>query len=479
VSTVFRHIAALGALALSSLLVALVPAAAHADRWVTVHYTGTLDQSFIYQPKDPSVWQEALHFTWDERQTFHLTTPYRPTAERPQVNVGGRFTATFDVPNTLRNCTFGIGLRPKAPSPMHIYWPGTGSVGAQATMPIIGTYIQAVSPSSNSPACTVNETGGAGVSGTPPDEALKYYESAFIVDLNAELGGPTVTRNFPTKTYRAADGGYTSTLNAKMTVTNSAHRPPDFDSLLPGDVTPARRAAKIAALEALKDTFQRALYPCGVGAAVGTALIAAGPVGAAIGGTISAIGTPLCLVYLKAIYDEANTVKDPPQPGFRKATRIKPVRAGAVRLPACPAASGAGSPGDVCRRLAPAAQKLLRTTRETAAAAAAIDITISRGTAALKAGDRAASALQDRTLTALGRSFSARRRAETAAARSLAQILRGAGLNVPLAAPADAAALQTLQSRLAAGGVPVAKLTAALGAAPQVTAGDFLTALDG
>ena len=469
----------LGGVILISVLGALAPAAAHADGWVTVTYAGTVDEAFIYQPKDPAVWQEALHFTWNERQTFHLTTPNKVTAERPQVSVGGRFTATHAPPNTHLDCSFGIGPRPGAPSPMHLFWSGSGSVGATATMPIIGTYIQAVSPTLVSPACTVNQTGGAGVSGVAPDAEILYHEQAFIVDLTAELGGPAVTRNFPSKTFTSKDGGYTSTTSAKMTVTNSARRPPSSGISPPSDVTAARKRAKLAALDALKDTLQRALYPCGVGAGVGTALIAAGPVGLAVGGTMSALGTPLCLSYLKAIKDEADTVADPPRRDFRSAAKIPPVSARPVRLPACPPSAGAGSPGDVCARLAPAAQKVLRTARETGAAAKAIDTTIARGTAALKAGDRAASALQDRTLTKLGRSFAARRRAETSAARSLAKILRAAGLNVPLDAPAAASALQKLQARLVAGGTPATKLTAALGSAPQVTAFDLLAALDG
>ncbi len=213
--------------------------------------------------------------------------------------------------------------------------------------------------------------------------------------------------------------------------------------------------------------------------AVATALIAAPPIGTVIGGGMSALLTPLCLSYVKTIRDEADTVRDPPRADFRTAAKIKPVRARPVRLPACAASTGAGSAGDVCRRFSSAAQKVLRTARETGAAATAIDTTIARGTAALKAKDRAASALQDRTLTTLGRSFAARRRAETAAARSLAQIIRAAGLNVPLDAPAAATALSKLQAKLVAGGTPAAKLTKALGSAPQVTAFDLLTALDG
>ncbi len=118
-------------------------------------------------------------------------------------------------------------------------------------MPIIGTYIQAVSPTVVSDACTVHETGGAGASGTPPDEAIKYYEQAFIVDVAAQLDGPTVTRNFPSKTFKSADGGYSTTISAKMTVENSARRPVSPGGSLPSDWTAARQRAKLAALEAL------------------------------------------------------------------------------------------------------------------------------------------------------------------------------------------------------------------------------------
>jgi hypothetical protein len=194
---------------------------------------------------------------------------------------------------------------------------------------------------------------------------------------------------------------------------------------------------------------------------------------------MSALGTPLCLSYLKAIRDEADTVADPPLPRYRSAARIQPVRAGAVRLPACPPAHAAGSPGTVCRRLQPAAQRLLHTTRATDAAATALDVTIGRETAALTAHDARATALQDRTLSRLGRSLATRRRAETTAARDIARILRAARLDVRLDPPTAAAALNTLQRRLVSSGLPATKLKTALGGGPQVTATDLLTALDG
>ncbi len=464
---------------ISALLVALVlgltPAAARADGWVTVRYTGTFDQSFVYQPSNPSVWQSTLHFTWDEREVFHLTTPDRMRSEGLQISIGGKETSTYAPPNTAQDCSFGIAPRPRAPSPILPSWSG-GPVGAIALMPITGTYAMSVSPTSPSPNCAIPQSGGAGVGVIPPS-VMKEYTAAEDPGISAELGRPTVTRRFDADG-KSADGQDTASIHATLTISNSAHKPPAGGTSPPA-VTPARKQAKLAALDALRDTLQRALYPCGVGAGVGTALLAAGPVGLAVGGTMTALGTPLCLAYLKTIKDEADTVADPPVPRYRVAARIQPVRAAAVKLPACTRSRGAGSPGAVCRQLQPVVQKLLRATRETGAAAAAIDTTIGRETAALAAHDRTATALQDRTLATLGRSFAARRRAETTAARKVAEILRVAGLDVRLGATTGAAALSTLQRRLVGAGLPAAKLRTALGGAPQVSATDLLTALDG
>jgi hypothetical protein len=464
------------------LVVALAPAVAHADGWVTVEYKGTVDETFIYQPTDPSVWQSTLHFAWDEREVFHLTSPDRVKSEGLQLTITGKQSSLHAPPNTNQDCSFSIAPRkPLAKgqlSPLDAVWSGTESIGGSAIMPITGSYAMATGAMSAAPGCEIPMTGGAGVTSDLPDKVAATFGEAEVTNVNATLGGPTATRRFDADG-ATPDGRNSASIHATLTLSNSARKPSGTGATPPQSFTPARKQAKLNALDALKDTLQRALYPCGVGAGIGTALIAAGPVGAAIGGTMSALGTPLCLAYLKTIKAEADTVADPPKPGYRTAAKIQAVRAPAAKLPACPASQGAGSPGAVCAQLQPAAQALLRATRATQAAATAIDTTISRETAAVKAGDRKATALQDRTLTTLGRSFAARRRAENAAAKAVAQILRGAGLNVTLDPTTAAAALTTLQNRLVAGGLPAAKLTTALSGAPQVTALDLLTALDG
>jgi hypothetical protein len=470
-----RTIGALLALALTLAFAA----AAHADGWVTVRYTGTYDQSFVYQLANPSVWQSTMHFAWDEHETFHLLTPDRAVPDGgPHVDISGTVRSIYAPPNTSQDCSFSVAPRPGAPSPISAGWSGRGPVGGSATMPIVGTYVQSTSVQSSLPSCGVPVNGGVGIAGDIPPSVLAVYADAEIATLDAQLGGPTVARRFDASG-TSPDGTTTASLHATMTLANSASKPSsDGARAPPKSLTPARKQAKLAALDALRETMLRALYPCGVGTGVGTALIAAGPVGVAIGGTMTALGTPLCLAYLKTIRDEADTVADPPVPRYRRAARIQSVRGGALRLPACPAARGAGTPGAVCRKLAPAARKLLATTRATGAAAAALDITIGRETAALAAHDSRAIALQDRTLASLGRSFAARRRAERTAARRVAGILRGSGLNVTLDATAAAAALTKLQSRLVAAGLPAAKLQTALGEPPQATASDLISALE-
>jgi hypothetical protein len=476
--TVQRAVSALAA----ALLLALAPAVARADRWVTVEYQGTVDETFIYQPSDPSVWQSTLHFTWDAREVFHLTSPDKVESKGLHLTIAGKQSSTHAPPNTNQDCSFSIV--PRAPvaqgqlSPLHAVWHGTNAIGGSAIMPITGSYAMSTGAISTAPGCEIPKTGGAGVVNQLPEAVATIFGEAEVANVDGQLGGPAVTRHFDQDGV-TPDGRNAASLHATLTLSNSAHQPPNGGGTPPQSLTPARKQAKLNALDAIKDTMQRALYPCGVGAGVGSALIAAGPVGFVVGGTMSALGTPLCLAYLKTIKAEVDTVADPPKPGYRTAAKIKPVHAPAAKLPACPAAQGAGSPGAVCARLQPAGQTLLRATRATEAAATAIDTTISRQTAALEAHDRKATALQDRTLTTLGRSFAARRRAEAAAAKTVAQILRGAGLNVTLDPTTAAAALSTLQQRLIAARLPAAKLTTALGAAPQVTALDLLTALDG
>lgn len=465
----------------AALFLGLAPAAAHADGWATIEYKGTVDETFIYQPSDPSVWQSTLHFAWDEREVFHLTGSGRSTPVGGlHLAITGQESMTYAPPNAGQDCSFAIV--PRSPlakgqlSPLSVGWNGTEDFGGSATMPITGSYAMSTGATSTAPSCQLQPNGGAGVTDQIPDAVGRVFGDAEVAGIQGRLGRPAVTRHFDAEG-RTPDGRNTESIHATLTLTNSARRPPDAGGTPPRSFTPARKEAKLRALDALKDTLQRALYPCGVGAGIGTALTAAGPVGLAVGGTMSALGTPLCLSYLKTIAAEADTVADPPQPGYRTAARIRPVAAPAAKLPACPAAQGAGSPGAVCAQLQPAGQALLRATRATEAAATALDTTISRETAAVKAGDRRATALQDRTLTTLGRSFAARRRAEAMAARRVAQILGGAGLDVTLDPAAATAALTALQNRLVAAGLPTAKLTTALGAAPQVTASDLLTSL--
>lgn len=465
---------------LRTLLVALIacaatPAVADADGWVTVRYTGTYDELFVNEPQNPAAWQDTMHFTWDERQVFHLTGQRTVKAEPPQVSISGHVSSTYAPPNNNLDCSFDVVPRPQAPSPILFHWLGGPKAGATAMMPTSGEY--AMDSGATSPRCGVAPNGvvAVGSPSTLPDSFLSVMALAVAADLSGTLGGPTVSRSYDAEG-KSLDGRDTVSLHATMTIANSARKPANTAISPPKSRTPARTKAKIAALEAFKATFQRALYPCGVGAGAGTALIAAGPVGLAVGGTMSALGTPLCLAYLQTLKQEADTVADPPKTSYRSVARIAPVRAAPLKLPACPAAAGAGSPGAVCRAIGPRARTLLTRARETGAAARAIDTTISRETAALRAGSKKGIALQERTLSSLAPKFAARRRAESKAGKALAAVLRSAGLNVSLDATSGPAALAALQARLAARGLAAGKITTVLSGPPSVTAGDLVTA---
>lgn len=464
---------AIGGLLAALFVLAGAPALASADGWVTVRYTGTWDHLRIYEPQNPAAQQDMLHFAWDERQVFHLTGRDTVKAEPPQVSISGRFSSTYAPPNTNLDCSYGIIPRPQAPSPIMFHWLGGPKAGATAMMPINGIY--AADSGSSSPNCGIPPNGSIDVWPAFPDKVMTVLAQAQAADVSGTLGGPTVSQRYDAED-TTPNGQDTVSLHATMTVANSARKPTNTATSPPKTRTPARTNAKIAALDAFKETFQRALYPCGVGTGVGTALIAAGPVGAAVGGTMSALGTPLCLAYLKTLKDELDTVADPPKPSYRTVATIRPVKRSALKLPPCRASTGSRSPGAVCRALGPAVRALLQRTQETGAAAHAIDITISRQTAAISAGSSMGIALQDRTLARLAPKFRARRRAEGAAAKAIVKILRSAGLNVQLDTGSAAAALTTLQTRLSATGLPAAKITAVLGAPPTVTATDLLTA---
>src|SRR4051812_5295084 len=99
-----------------TLVIALPPAVAHADDWVTVEYKGTLDETFIDQPSDPSAWQSTLHFAWNEREVFHLTSPDKLKSEGLELSITGQQSSTYAPPNTNQNCSFSIVPRtPLAP----------------------------------------------------------------------------------------------------------------------------------------------------------------------------------------------------------------------------------------------------------------------------------------------------------------------------------------------------------------------------
>src|SRR3977135_4257804 len=101
----------LRALALVAVMFGALPSLALADRFVTADYTGTWDEAFVYQPSNPSDWQQSMHFVWDERVTARVgASTMIVTVRSTRLSIGGTFDSTFAPPNEARNCrgTFSV-----------------------------------------------------------------------------------------------------------------------------------------------------------------------------------------------------------------------------------------------------------------------------------------------------------------------------------------------------------------------------------
>ena len=189
-----------------------------------------------------------------------------------QLNITGQQSSTYAPPNTNQNCSFSIVPRlPLAQgelSPLHAVWNGTETIGGSATMPITGSYAMSTGATSAAPSCEIPKTGGAGVVNQLPEAVLPVLAEAEVAGISAKLGGPAVTRHFDADG-ATPDGRNTASLHATLTLSNSARKPTGSSGTPPQNVSAARKQAKLKALDALKDTMQRALHPCGVGAGVG------------------------------------------------------------------------------------------------------------------------------------------------------------------------------------------------------------------
>ncbi len=419
------------------------------DGTVTVEWSGTVDQSFVYQPEDPSVWQGKMHFEWDARETYALSgrEEGQPTATQISrtLSITGTVSNAFRPPNDAMTCSGSLSARGgDAPDPIHVYYGGaTPRVGVTATMPRSGYYVQSSAPD-DSKCGSPDKTGGPGF--VPPNDAIAAETTASPA--TADVGVPSNPYSMP-YSGTGSDRQTTESFSARLQVTTNG----DTSGAGPSQLTPAQIQAKKNALDALKQTLPAALYPC-FSTALGTTLITSGgPPGAAAGGALIAIGGPLCKAYYTMNLAEIQTVKDPPRSDFRLVAHPAHVAA-AKRGAACRRRHGAAR--RTCKRASAAAADLLAATRRTASVAHAIKVTMDREAGARQAHSAAGISRQDDALAGLNKRFRKARKKEAAAGAALARIIRRSGVTIHLTPEQASTARTRLLTGLSARGLSAA-----------------------
>jgi hypothetical protein len=412
-----------GALAL---VFSAVPARALADGFVTADYSGTWDEAFVYQPSNPSVWQESMRFVWDERETARVGggSPSAFATVRVlsrTLTITGTITATLAPPNQAMSCTGKYSIRLGGRFPLTIT---AGSFSNPlltifTIAPLSGMFSQA----GGTGFCTYPVNGSAMTAGGVPGRNFGVpLTPLFSFKLN---------RRMYTKSYKTfdinPDGTKQIAVSAVFRAATNGNRPPALPPL-PPLATPVRDQAKRNALNAMRTSVFQALYPCGVGVGVGLTLLAGGPAGVAAGLVLAGTGSPLCLAQVKTITDEHATYRDPPRNDYFVVARVAALHGFASRSASCSQFSA--STKAFCLKAAAAAANLLAAVRQTGALAGAIQTTVSRDTAAANAHNQAAVNLQEQALTSLSSRFAAARRAQASAGAGLQAALGSGGVSV-------------------------------------------------
>lgn len=279
-------------------------------------------------------------------------------------------------------------------------------------------------------------------------------------DATVEAGGPCFT----------GTQSVTVSINSALTLGGSgvAAAPPKRRP------TADQRAAKLAALETFREAWNRALTAC-AGVAVFGTLSAAGPAGEVAALILVPAEAIQCEQWYEVLDDAAYTVKDPPLASDDIVARVS--AAPATKVPTC--ATGTPAQAAFCSQLRTAVQRFVEATRRTRSVMHAIELTVSRESYAQAHGHTEAARRQDRALHGLNPSLAAARRGESAAGRTVATLMRGAGLSIVRDAAQAAAQTDGLLAGLARRGVSRAKVRSVDAALLTPKPGDWLAALGG
>jgi hypothetical protein len=194
--------------------------------------------------------------------------------------------------------------------------------------------------------------------------------------------------------------------------------------------------------------------PAGTGAAL--FLLPTTPLGQITGAVMVVASAQLCAKLIDILKQATATYDDPPLGGFGRAAAVRRSLRKALALPAC---TRYGANASFCTRLESALDNLSNALGSLEASAGALATTIGRETAAAKAGDKQALALQQANARNLLPGFTTQLAAVSSDGLKLSQVLGSAGLTGSLSRPLYTAAVANIRAMLTKARVGVRDLT--------------------
>ncbi len=457
-------------------------------------YTGTWDLTYKLGRTVPEIGTTTFqtHLTWTSTLTWNAAAgnnEWRVVAAEGTYQVAGSGPGGQD-------CSATLSPGPGAVS-AESFWGSTFNETNSAGVPV--QYLIEVQPptqwgqpsaalnplqsSSSQGACGSQSSTSVGLSG--PFHAQLHGAECHFNPANGqdEIKSPTHTTItvVDSCTGSGAEGNetsYNAALQAKLIfagdVSGSGPHPTG-----PGPSPEAKEEALKDMREAAIPNAKRYCIPY----AAGLSLFGAGvlTIGGGIGpGMIAMTGAmtasallPFCNATLTRLGKDYRTYKDPPQWDIHVLAR--PRQARAASLPSC--GRWHGNVARVCKRLRAAYAQLDGAAARVAAVSAAIEETVSRGTAARKQGDEAAAGAQAADLSTLAREKGVAIAAEAAAGRAVEAALKGARAQFRLTKRQSGKVIAGAERQLAKQGISAAELRAVDPSGLQPAAANLLAGL--
>lgn len=204
----------------------LAAGAAHAasrtppPTYVTARYSGTWDESFVYDPSDPATWQESMHFAWDEQAVAQAGRPYpaSPRVLSRTLTIGGSKRSTYAPPNAFKDCSATFSVKP------HHKWPLAILSGPGPKAGVLHLNVSAIAPLDLTEFAATSGTGDCATIRTPASPPTSSWQAALTPLADFRSTRHRYERSFDTTDGSLAQGG-TIVVHATLVATTSHTRP--------------------------------------------------------------------------------------------------------------------------------------------------------------------------------------------------------------------------------------------------------------